>query len=306
MNWYYRTSQKQAIIESGLMDDAKKKCIEVYKIYGLDKAIAMFGIAFVTSCGIATQPNQEIGEADRQPIPEAQRPSLVDHPPQAYNLPGVNQTEVNLNDVNEDDINVPTEEEKRQVLEEQAAKKSEEDAARSERAAERERQFDEAVGFEGMKVKVYEDEKDNKTVGVGFNLDRSGARNIIEGLGINYDDLYNGRIVITEEVAKILFQSDISASRYEAQQFIPDLFSHPAPVAQVVTDMVFNMGSGKIQGFVDFKKALDRRDYASAAAEYKDSKMWKDVGAHKPTAVATQNRGLVNYQKLLDCVNYGE
>ena len=48
MNWYYRTSQKQAIIESGLIDDAKKKCIEVYKIYGLDKAIAMFGIAFVT------------------------------------------------------------------------------------------------------------------------------------------------------------------------------------------------------------------------------------------------------------------
>ena len=45
---------------------------------------------------------------------------------------------------------------------------------------------------EGVRKCVYTDTMGYKTIGVGFNLDQSGARQTCQNLGIDYDAIYNG------------------------------------------------------------------------------------------------------------------
>ena len=48
--------------------------------------------------------------------------------------------------------------------------------------------------FEGVHATSYLDtaERPKRTVGIGFNLDQGGAKQIIESLGLNYQNVYNG------------------------------------------------------------------------------------------------------------------
>ena len=46
----------------------------------------------------------------------------------------------------------------------------------------------------------------------------------------------------------------------------------------VLLDMMFNMGPGRLRGFVKMRRALRRRDFDVAAVEMLDSKWSEQVG----------------------------
>ena len=59
---------------------------------------------------------------------------------------------------------------------------------------------------------------------------------------------------------------------------MPNFNEHPAQVQSVLVNMAFNLGPNKLAGFKDFKEALLRKDYQSAANEMINSKWYNQVG----------------------------
>ena len=59
---------------------------------------------------------------------------------------------------------------------------------------------------EGKRKCVYTDTMGHPTIGIGFNLDASGAQQAIEKLGLNYDDVRSGAQCLTESQIMDLFE----------------------------------------------------------------------------------------------------
>ena len=130
---------------------------------------------------------------------------------------------------------------------------------------------------EGKRNYVYIDTKGHPTIGIGFNLDRADAKEKLDNLGININNILNGQ-PLTDEQIYILFKDDLEQAIINAYKFLPDLDTHPSNIQIILTDMAFNMGLSKLSGFEDFKKALLNRNYSLAADEMIDSKWYNQVG----------------------------
>jgi len=50
---------------------------------------------------------------------------------------------------------------------------------------------------EGTRSCVYKDSLGIKTIGIGFNLEKSGAKATIQSLGLNYDSVCSGATCLT-------------------------------------------------------------------------------------------------------------
>jgi lysozyme len=135
---------------------------------------------------------------------------------------------------------------------------------------------------EGFQNKVYKDRKGNKTIGIGFNLDRPGADNTIKSLlGINYNDLLRGRKLNDKQIL-ILFRYDLEQAIHTAKGFINNFDNLPKQVKIVIIDMAYNLGSGGLAEFKKMKIALERNDYRNMAKEMKNSSWFAQVGKRGP------------------------
>jgi len=117
---------------------------------------------------------------------------------------------------------------------------------------------------EGRRRHVYLDQVGHPTIGIGFNLDRGGARSIIEGLGLNFDAVVNGQQDLTDAQVDRLFDGDFNASLAAARELLPNFSSLTTNAQIVIIDMIFNMGKGGVAKFTRMLDALSRRDYAAA------------------------------------------
>ena len=136
---------------------------------------------------------------------------------------------------------------------------------------------------EGRKNQVYEDsaKEKNPTIGVGYNLNKSGAKKRITDLGLPYDSLIklDQSIYIKDEVIDILLDEDIDVAIKDAKKFYTG-FEELSPVRKIVlVDLIFNMGLAKLNGFKKFYAALVKNDWVKAGEELKDSKWFSQVGA---------------------------
>lgn len=113
------------------------------------------------------------------------------------------------------------------------------------------------IRHEGLRLKPYEDSVEKKmTIGVGRNLTDNG---------------------ILESEAYTMLDNDIALATVDAQRI--DVFSLLDLVRQdVLVSMVFNMGLHRVQGFKKMLAALERGDWADAAAEMRDSRWAMQVG----------------------------
>lgn len=147
------------------------------------------------------------------------------------------------------------------------------------------------IKHEGYKQFVYLDTKGIPTIGIGFNLKKSGAKDKIQSLGLNYKDVVSGHRYLSEEQIYTLFYDDLMLAIEDAKVFIggPKIFSSLHPDAQLVLiDLSFNLGINKLNQFVKFKSAMQKKDYWTASKELIDSKWYDQVG----------NRGKNNVNKL--------
>jgi lysozyme len=72
-------------------------------------------------------------------------------------------------------------------------------------------------GWEDRRSHVYTDTMGHPTIGVGFNLDRSDARQRIEGLGLDYDQVRAGQIDLSNERIDQLRDSDVERANAGAK-----------------------------------------------------------------------------------------
>jgi GH24 family phage-related lysozyme (muramidase) len=128
------------------------------------------------------------------------------------------------------------------------------------------------LGHEGIRHAVYLDTEGIQTVGVGFNLERAGARQRIAACGVDYEQLCEGTATLTAAQAQQLFEDDLDNAITDARQIVRNFDDQPSEVQAVIVDMVFNLGAA---GFRKFRMAiacLEDKDYQGAAKELKNSK----------------------------------
>lgn len=141
-------------------------------------------------------------------------------------------------------------------------------------------------GHEGRRATAYPDTMGNMTVGVGFNLERPDARQLISQVGANYDEVLAQRQSLTDQQIDRLFDITLNEAFQSAQQFIPDLGSHPEMVQRVIVDMAFNLGAPTLQTFNRLRADIKARNYRSAAQDMRMSRWYQQVGRRGQDLVA--------------------
>jgi len=138
--------------------------------------------------------------------------------------------------------------------------------------------FEELKSFiynnEGYSNSVYLDTENKRTIGVGCNLERDIAKQMIEQLGLNYYSVLNGQTKLNDDQISYLFSYDLKSAINDARNFVNNLNSLPKEIQIVIIDMSFNLGNTKLNKFVDFKKAIEAYDYPNASKEMIDSEWY--------------------------------
>ena len=91
---------------------------------------------------------------------------------------------------------------------------------------------------EGVRKCVYVDTTGHHTIGVGFNLDASGAKSACEAAGIDYDAVYSGSKCLTDSQVDSLFSLSMKQAESSARADVSSYDSLCCNVQNVVTDMV--------------------------------------------------------------------
>lgn len=133
----------------------------------------------------------------------------------------------------------------------------------------------------------------NRTIAVGFNLERADARERIESIGLNFEDVYSGKDCLSEKQIDYFLEGDIKMASEDARKYLgtENFDSLPKLARDVLVDMSFNLGYNRLSKFKKLKSALIEKDYAEASEEMKDSRWYHQVG--------NRSKELVNYMNSL-------
>ena len=138
---------------------------------------------------------------------------------------------------------------------------------------------------EGYRTHVYVDTLGHPSIGVGFNLDRGGARDAIAGVGADYDAVRAGTQDLTNDQVDTLFSSDLDGYIQSAYRQVSNFEQLARPAQKVVLDMM-GMGEAAFSGFHHMIAALNACDYNRAADEMVNSTWYTQVGNRGPEDVA--------------------
>ena len=124
------------------------------------------------------------------------------------------------------------------------------------------------IADEGVMYKVYLDHLGKPTFGVGHLITYSDPE---YGLEV-------GTPVSKERVLEV-FRKDIKVSIAETKKLYgEDIFqSWPEEVRQIIVNMMFNMGRPRLSTFINFRGAILKRDWQSAAYHGRDSLWYRQV-----------------------------
>jgi GH24 family phage-related lysozyme (muramidase) len=149
---------------------------------------------------------------------------------------------------------------------------------------------------EGKSNKKYIDSKGHPTVGIGFNLDRSGAANALKAQGLDYNAVRNGTQSLTDDQVNNLFAQDQANAESGVQNFVSNWSSLDANQQTALTDLYFNMGDYSSR-FPNMVRAVNAGDMDKAAQELGSngrggpSGYVNDVGAERSGRQIARLRG---------------
>ena len=136
--------------------------------------------------------------------------------------------------------------------------------------------------FEGFSRKVYKCTEDKNTIGYGLNMDSMDLKSFNEILNTNfrtralavkfYRDNY-----ITNVQGKLIALHYIEEGYKSLKKNYWITKETPEFIKLVLLDLVFNMGIGKLNKFVKFKKNIKNNDIIEAVEELKDSIYYTQV-----------------------------
>ncbi len=130
---------------------------------------------------------------------------------------------------------------------------------------------------EGIRTRTYADSLGIETVGVGFNLRRSGAREVVTKVGADYDKVLAGTQDLTPDQIDTLLNQDIADCVKDLHLLFPGFDAMPAPAQMVLTDMRFQLGGNGLRAFKNTLQSFRDGRWADAAAGIKASAMYKQV-----------------------------
>ena len=116
------------------------------------------------------------------------------------------------------------------------------------------------------------------TIGVGFNLDKFGAREEIASVGADYNAVRNGSQCLKDSQIETLFNKDMDTAKSCVESWLSDAGSLGSGPRSAVNDMAFNMGCATLHEFVSMRKALENKDYSAAVESMKNSAWCRQVG----------------------------
>lgn len=146
------------------------------------------------------------------------------------------------------------------------------------------------IRHEGYRTKVYQDTKGIPTIGVGFNLLRPDASNLVQRVGADYTQVLHGKQALNDPQIMQLFRYDLSNTVSQARQIVKNYDAQPKEVQGIIVNMVYNLGP---RGFSTFKRAIaaiEARDYATAAREMENSAWYRQVGKRSRELVKQMQR----------------
>ena len=130
---------------------------------------------------------------------------------------------------------------------------------------------------EASKNHVYTDTAGHPTVGIGFNLDRSGARDAMTAVGADYDAVRAGTQDLTDDQITQLAHTDTQHAVDVARNYYSG-FDQLDPARQrALVDMSFNLDN-KINQFTGLHQALVNGDYNAAADHISNSLFARQTG----------------------------
>lgn len=113
------------------------------------------------------------------------------------------------------------------------------------------------VENENERLTPYTDSEGNKTVGIGFNLDKPGAQEeLAEVVGPTRarSFILRGEGELTEEESQRLLATSLGRAEAGAERVVQNFRELPTPAQVVVIDMIYNLG---IEGFNNFENMID-------------------------------------------------
>jgi len=140
----------------------------------------------------------------------------------------------------------------------------------------------ELAADEGCKYEIYLDHLGLETFGIGHLVTK--------------DDPEYGEPVgteVTEDRVQQVFRRDIAVTTDECHVLYDDFDELPEEAQLVIANMMFNMGRPRLSAFKNMKKAIDKRDWSTAADEMMDSK-WFDQVPNRAKRLVARIRSLDN------------
>ena len=119
---------------------------------------------------------------------------------------------------------------------------------------------------EGVEYQIYNDHLGLATFGIGH-------------LVIPDDEEYGKPLGtrISEERVRECFDRDVQSVLRDCTLLYKDFDELPEEVQQIVANMMFNMGYGRLSKFKGMKAGVDAKDWNKAADEMVDSRWYKQV-----------------------------
>lgn len=118
---------------------------------------------------------------------------------------------------------------------------------------------------EGRKTHPYTDTVGKLTIGVGHNLTDNG---------------------LPDHIIDLLLEWDIDVSRRELDRIYPGWRSCTPNRKDCLVSLMFNMGAPALLTFKKMWAAIEREDWAEAAAQLLDSRWAVQVGPHRSSTLA--------------------
>lgn len=136
---------------------------------------------------------------------------------------------------------------------------------------------------EGYEELPYMDSVGKLTVGYGFNLTRSDAKDRLKEVGADYHKVVSKKQKLNSKQMEKLLLKDLNSSKENAQKIISNFNTLPKDVQGVIVEMIFNLGIGKFRQFKNFIKLIKERNFKKASVEMMNSLWAKQVGDRAKT-----------------------
>ncbi len=130
---------------------------------------------------------------------------------------------------------------------------------------------------EGLRREVYMDTTGNRTVGIGFNLERRDAPIRLQAVGANYHEVVTGGYVLTKDQIVLLLEMDIKDAEKAAIDLVSNYDELDDVRQRVVVDMIFNLGVRGFSNFLNTRKYIVRGEFGKAADNMMRSKWARQV-----------------------------